>query len=85
MLGRRAGDAALLEAPNAKLTVDYLDVDAAGEGGGDVGDPLVRQELARLYTYAQPVCGTPSGARPRRSVVAVRRWPASASSPRPAS
>jgi alkylation response protein AidB-like acyl-CoA dehydrogenase len=53
MLGLRAGDAALLEAPNAKLTVDHLDVTQLAKGVGSSTDPLFRQDLARLYTYAQ--------------------------------
>ena len=48
-----AGDAALDQPPNAKLTVGYPDVAelAATLGRGD--DPAVRQDLARLYTYTE--------------------------------
>ncbi|MET0739330.1 MAG: acyl-CoA dehydrogenase family protein [Acidimicrobiales bacterium] len=53
MLGLRAGDAALLEAPNAKLTVDHVDVTRLAKEVGTSADPLLRQDLARLYTYAQ--------------------------------
>ncbi len=50
MLGRRAGDAAREEAPNAKLTLGYEDVLALARSAGRAGDPLVRQQIARLYS-----------------------------------
>jgi alkylation response protein AidB-like acyl-CoA dehydrogenase len=50
MLGRRAGDAALDEAPNSKLTVGFADVVELARASGKASDPFVRQELARLYT-----------------------------------
>jgi alkylation response protein AidB-like acyl-CoA dehydrogenase len=53
MLGLRTGDAALLEAPNAKLTVDHVDVSRLAQEVGASKDPTFRQDLARLYTYAQ--------------------------------
>jgi alkylation response protein AidB-like acyl-CoA dehydrogenase len=49
MLGRRAGDAALEVAPNAKLTMGYEDVVALAHRLGRSDDPTIRQELARLY------------------------------------
>ena len=48
ILGLRAGDAALLEAPNDKLTVGFDDVAPLA-----TGDPVQRQDLARLYTYTR--------------------------------
>jgi alkylation response protein AidB-like acyl-CoA dehydrogenase len=53
MLGRRAGDAALEEPPNEKLTLGYDDVAALAVEHGRAGDPRIRQELARLYTYSE--------------------------------
>ncbi len=53
MHGLRAGDAALLEAPNAKLTVNYEDVARLVHEAGRADDPGFRQDLARLYTYTQ--------------------------------
>ncbi|HEY7069074.1 MAG TPA: acyl-CoA dehydrogenase family protein [Acidimicrobiales bacterium] len=53
MLGRRAGDAARDEAPNAKLTLGYADVAALAAEHGRGGDPHVRQALARLHTYSR--------------------------------
>ena len=53
MLGRRAGDAALEEPPNEKLTLGYDDVAALAVEHGRGGDPHIRQELARLYTYSE--------------------------------
>jgi alkylation response protein AidB-like acyl-CoA dehydrogenase len=52
MLGRRAGDAAHDQPKDAKLTLGYDDVVALARKLGRDGDPLVRQELARLYTDA---------------------------------
>jgi alkylation response protein AidB-like acyl-CoA dehydrogenase len=49
MLGRRAGDAALEEAPDAKLTMGYEDVAVLARKLGRTDDPIIRQELARLY------------------------------------
>ena len=53
MLGRRAGDAAHDEPPNAKLTMGFPDVAALAGERGRSADPILRQELARLYTYGQ--------------------------------
>ena len=52
-LGRRAGDAALEEAPNEKLTLGYGDVVELAQRLGRTSDPLIRQQLARLYTYSE--------------------------------
>jgi alkylation response protein AidB-like acyl-CoA dehydrogenase len=53
MLGRRAGEAAVDEAPDDKLTLQYPDVIALAQKLGRNQDPLVRQQLARLYTLTQ--------------------------------
>ena len=53
MLGRRAGDAALEEPPNAKLTVGYPDVVELAQKLGRTTDPSIRQDLARLYAYTE--------------------------------
>jgi alkylation response protein AidB-like acyl-CoA dehydrogenase len=53
MLGRRAGDGALEDAPNAKLTLTYADVITLAQKLGRATDPLVRQELARLYASTE--------------------------------
>ena len=53
MLGRRAGDAALDEPPNAKLTVGFADVAALARAHGRSGDPGVRQDLARLHAFTE--------------------------------
>ena len=53
MLGRRAGDAALDEAPNAKLTLGYDDVVELAKEVGRTDDPAIRQDLARLYAFSQ--------------------------------
>ncbi|HKY16066.1 MAG TPA: acyl-CoA dehydrogenase family protein [Microthrixaceae bacterium] len=53
MLGRRAGDVAPLEAPNSKLTLGYDDVVELAREAGRTDDPMIRQELARLYTFGQ--------------------------------
>jgi alkylation response protein AidB-like acyl-CoA dehydrogenase len=53
MLGRRAGDAALDEAPDEKLTLGFADVAALARERGRSGDPVLRQDLARLYSYSQ--------------------------------
>src|ERR1019366_2531477 len=50
MLGRRAGDAALDEAPNAKLTLGYADVVELAQKRDRTSDPMIRQQLARLYS-----------------------------------
>ena len=53
MLGRRAGDAAMDKPPSSKLTMTYADVSALAGERAQTGDPMVRQDLARLYTYSQ--------------------------------
>lgn len=53
MLGRRAGDAARERPPTVKLTLTCADVLALARRTGRAGDPLVRQDLARLYAYTQ--------------------------------
>ena len=53
MIGRRAGDAALEEPPNAKLTVGYPDVVELAQKLGRTTDPSIRQDLARLYAYTE--------------------------------
>ena len=53
MLGRRAGDGALEDAPNEKLTLGFADVAELARQRGRGGDPMLRQDLARLYAYAQ--------------------------------
>jgi alkylation response protein AidB-like acyl-CoA dehydrogenase len=53
MLGQRAGDAALQEPPNAKLTVGYPDVVELAQKLGRTADPSIRQDLARLYAYTE--------------------------------
>ena len=50
-LGRRAGDAALDRPDNAKLTLAYDDVADVVRATGTAADPIVRQDLMRLYTY----------------------------------
>jgi len=53
MLGRRAGDAAHEEPPNAKLTVGYPDVVELAQKLGRTTDLSIRQDLARLYAYTE--------------------------------
>jgi len=53
MLGRRAGDAAHDEPPDAKLTLGYNDVVELAQKLGCTDDPLVRQQLARLYAFSE--------------------------------
>lgn len=53
MLGRPAGDAALDEAPNEKLTLGFGDAAGLAKTLGRSSDPVVRQQLARLYTYSE--------------------------------
>jgi alkylation response protein AidB-like acyl-CoA dehydrogenase len=53
MLGQRAGDAALQEPPNAKLTVGYPDVVELAQKLGRTADPSIRQDLARLYAFTE--------------------------------
>ena len=53
MLGRVAGEAALQEPPDAKLTLQYPDVIALARKLGRNEDPLVRQQLVCLYAFTQ--------------------------------
>ena len=53
MLGTRAGDAAEVRPKDAKLTLTYEDVVDLARKQGRNDDPHVRQDLARLYTYAR--------------------------------
>ncbi len=53
MLGRRAGDAALDEPPNSKLTLGFDDVADLARRTGRSTDPAVRQDLARLYAFSE--------------------------------
>jgi len=53
MLGRRAGDAARETAPNAKVTLGFADVARLAQEHGRTGDPMIRQDLARLHTYSE--------------------------------
>jgi alkylation response protein AidB-like acyl-CoA dehydrogenase len=53
MAGRRAGDAALEEPSNSKLTLAYPDVADLARATGRLDDAHVRQDLARLYSYSQ--------------------------------
>ena len=50
MLGRRAGDAALDQPADAKLTLGFEDVVALATRLGRADDPHLRQEMSRLYT-----------------------------------
>jgi alkylation response protein AidB-like acyl-CoA dehydrogenase len=50
MLGRRAGDAAHDQPADAKLTLGYDDVAGLARKRGRDDDPILRQELARLYS-----------------------------------
>ncbi len=53
MLGRRAGDAALDEAPNQKLTMGFADVAELARRVGRATDPSIRQDLARLHAWTE--------------------------------
>jgi alkylation response protein AidB-like acyl-CoA dehydrogenase len=53
MIGRTAGDAAKDVPPNQKLTLGYEDVVELAQRTGRNADPHVRQDLARLYTFAE--------------------------------
>jgi alkylation response protein AidB-like acyl-CoA dehydrogenase len=54
MLGRRAGDAANDPEPSSgQLVVQFADVLALARSRGRSGDPIIRQNLARLYAYSK--------------------------------
>ena len=50
MWGQRAGDCAPIQPKDSKLTLGYDDVAALAKRIGRSDDPVVRQELARLYS-----------------------------------
>jgi len=52
MVGRRAGDAALDPVPGGNLTLSVDDVRELAQAHGRNGDPIIRQKLARLTTFA---------------------------------
>jgi alkylation response protein AidB-like acyl-CoA dehydrogenase len=52
-LGRRAGDAALDPVPGGDLVVRLDDLLALATAQGRSGDPFIRQDLARLFTYTK--------------------------------
>jgi alkylation response protein AidB-like acyl-CoA dehydrogenase len=53
MLGRSAGDAAREEPEDEKLTLGYDDVVELARTFNRTSDPLVRQQLARLYAFSE--------------------------------
>jgi alkylation response protein AidB-like acyl-CoA dehydrogenase len=53
MLGSSAGVAAREEPPDSKLTLQFPDVIALAQKFCRTEDPLVRQQLARLYAFSQ--------------------------------
>lgn len=53
MLERRAGQAALDEAPDDKLTLGFGDVFELAHKLRRSTDPIIRQQLVRLYTYSE--------------------------------
>jgi alkylation response protein AidB-like acyl-CoA dehydrogenase len=53
MLGRPAGEAALEEASDEKLTLGYPDVLDLAHKLGKSSDPIIRQQLAQLYAFSE--------------------------------
>jgi alkylation response protein AidB-like acyl-CoA dehydrogenase len=53
MLGRSAGDAAREEPEDAKLTLGYEDVVELARTFRRTADPIIRQQLARLYAFSE--------------------------------
>jgi alkylation response protein AidB-like acyl-CoA dehydrogenase len=53
VLGRRAGDAARDPMPGGDLTLNFPDVVALAKARGRTRDPVVRQKLALLHSYAK--------------------------------
>jgi alkylation response protein AidB-like acyl-CoA dehydrogenase len=53
MLGRSAGDAAREEPEDAKLTLGYEDVVELARTFDRTADPMIRQQLARLYAFSE--------------------------------
>jgi alkylation response protein AidB-like acyl-CoA dehydrogenase len=53
MLGRTAGDAAHEEPEDAKLTLGYEDVVELARTFDRTADPMIRQQLARLYAFSE--------------------------------
>ena len=53
VLGRRAGDVAKISPPTSKLTLTYRDVARLAQDKHRNLDPIVRQDLARLYAFTQ--------------------------------
>jgi len=51
ILGRGAGDAALIPMPGGNLTLSPPDLCELATASGKAGDPVIRQQLARLHTY----------------------------------
>jgi alkylation response protein AidB-like acyl-CoA dehydrogenase len=53
MLGRRAGDAALDPVPGGNLTISIPELLELARSASRTDDPLIRQNLARLISYAE--------------------------------
>jgi alkylation response protein AidB-like acyl-CoA dehydrogenase len=52
-LGRRAGDAATDPMPGGNKVVSLTDLIALAQSRGRAGDPMIRQDLARLYAHTR--------------------------------